>query len=199
MNVILNIMFVDPYNASMFWFCDRGSHEHRFNQRHMLCGQQRLYDNDLKKCVRSRETPPIIRDAALRQTRQPSGPFTCHGRALGKYADPNDCRQYFMCVPQKRRTAAGHAVRALVFRCPSPTMAYDPSGGRCSRPAVRRCSDKATIEARAEDAICPCAVAIRPTPADGDAKSSCMEKVLLQLLCPLCQKQQERTESGSDA
>lgn len=170
----------------MFWFCDRGSHERRFNQRHMLCGQQRIYDDDLKKCVPSTETPPIIRDAAVRHARQPGSHLMCHGRSLGKYADPTDCRQYFMCLPQKRR--ATRPFRQLVFRCPQP-MAYDPIGGQCNQQGLQRCS-QTTVAEHVVGTICPCETRIRQASSDSGESTTCgcIENVLLQLLCPQCRK-----------
>lgn len=190
----------------MFWFCDRGCHEHQFETKHMMCGQQRHFDADRNECIAPETTQPEPSAAKERRTADVA-PFSCNGRKLGKYANAGNCRKYHLCLPAKRDAQTFDEV---IFMCPEG-MAYDPQREQCDRAAVdQRClsTNATTAEGNEQmddgnldgdvdgdgnsdegdgDNRCHCATGTRSHDADSkqcDGYLLCVERVELKLQCP---------------
>lgn len=189
----------------MFWFCDRGCREHQFETKHMMCGQERVFDADRNECISAMadETDKSKQTAAKDRRTVGDSAFSCNGRKLGKYANDANCRKYHLCLPAKSDT---HTFDEVIFMCPDG-MAYDPQRERCDRAAVeRRCSAENAIAMDGEgqpdngdadgdgddddgggDSRCHCATGTRSHDADSKQCNGyllCVERVKLKLQCP---------------
>lgn len=121
----------------MFWFCDPSCDGSTFEQRHMLCKDNRHFDGTTNQCVSPPEELPD------HPANQPE--FTCAGRTTGKYPDAADCLKYYMCLPENPAHSGHPAFNQIVLVCPEGT-AFDAQREVCNVAAREDCDENSSDE-----------------------------------------------------
>ncbi|CAD7089849.1 unnamed protein product [Hermetia illucens] len=139
--------FPDFTNQTLFWFCDVPASGEGYYIRHMICGNERIFDPVHRACVLI-GTTRSTRIGEERKRKKQVDPeslarpkkFSCCGKVPGRYADEDNCRLYHYCLSKEFAP-----VEQLTLLCPYGT-AYDPTTNKCSCYATYRCLDRRRAE-----------------------------------------------------
>lgn len=120
----------------------------------MKCGKNRIFDHIRRECTLIGSTRNIRDESEEREAdsqhivisvreSDSSSINNCSLKIPGKYADPNNCHNYILCLSSELY----HPFEQLTVQCPKRT-AYDPHARTCTKLALSRCFGKQKIMPR---------------------------------------------------